>query len=202
MSLLGNVELKTSEFPDALEFTVTRDDGLLETIAIPAITIVVMWLFWRTGNLWLRFISGCAVGLTALAAFANWKQGRETKLRVTLEGVTARGNLGQLFATSVAVALGDISSIGFYDGGGDGISGLYVRRGWRFCLLLPRLSKEQSQLVVDAITKRFPGIPTKTGLNPSLFGDRGKLISLGHTGTDTRTSTSTHPSSASLPPKS
>ncbi len=189
MSLLGKVELKTTELPDALEFTVTREGALLETVAIPAITIIVMWaFFWRTGNLWLRIISGSAVGFTALAAFANWKQGRETKLRVTLDGVTARGNLGQLFSTSVAVPMRNISSIGFYDGGGDGISGLYVRRGWRLCLVLPRLSKEQSQLVLDAITKKFPGIPAKNALNSSLFGDGGRLISQGFSGSDTQDS--------------
>jgi hypothetical protein len=181
MSLLGDVELKTTELPDALEFTVSREDRLLEIVGIPAITIIVMWaFFWRTGNLWLRVISGSAVGFTILVAFANWIQGGETKLCVTLDGVIAEGNLGQLFSTSISVAIADISSIGFYDGGGDGgISGLYVRRGWRFLPVLPHLSQEQSQLVVDAITKKFPGIPAESALNPYLFGDGGRLTSLG-----------------------
>jgi hypothetical protein len=181
MSLLGNVELKTTELPDALEFTVTREDSLLENVAIPAITIIVMWaFFWRTGNLWLRFISGFAAGFTILAAFANWIQGGETRLRVTLDGAIAEGNLGQLLSTPVSVAIADISSIGFYDGGGDGgISGLYVRHGWRFSPLLPRLSQEQSQLVVDAIIRKFPGIPAESALNPHLFGDGERLVSLG-----------------------
>jgi hypothetical protein len=114
MSLFGNVDLKTTELPDALEFIVTREDSLLETFAIPAITILVMWaFFWRTGNLWLRIISGSATGFTILAAFANWIQGGETKLRVTFNGVIAEGNLGQLFSTSISVAIADISSIGF-----------------------------------------------------------------------------------------
>jgi hypothetical protein len=129
MGLLGKVELKTTELPDALEFTVTREDALLETVAIPAITIIVMWaFFWRTGNLWLRIISGSAVGFTILAAIANRIQGGETKLRVTLDRVIAEGNLGQLFSASVAVAMSDISSIGFYDGGGDGTELLPVGR--------------------------------------------------------------------------
>ncbi len=181
MNLLGNVELMTTEFPDALEFTVTREGALLETVVIPAITIIVMWaFFWRTGNLWLRIISGSAAGFTIFAAFANWIQGGKTKLRVTLEGVMAEGSLGQLFSTSVSVAIADISSIGFYDGGGDGgISGLYVRHGWRFTPVLPRLSREQAQLVVDAITNKFPGIPADSALNAHLFGDGGRLTSLG-----------------------
>lgn len=180
MSLLGDVELKTTELPDALEFTVRREDRLLEIVGIPAITIIVMWaFFWRGGNLWLRFIAGSAVGFTILAAFANWIQGGETRLRVTLDGVIAEGNLGQLFSTSISVAIADISSIGFYDGGGDGISGLYVRQAWRFLPALPHLSQQQSQLVVDAITKKFPGIPAESTLNPYLFGDGGRLTSLG-----------------------
>lgn len=181
MSLLGNVELKTTELPDALEFTAVREDSLLETVGIPAVTIVVMWaFFWRTGNLWLRIISGSATGFTILAAFANWTQGGETRLRVTLDGVIAEGNLGQLFSTSVSVAIAEISSIGFYDGGGDGgISGLYVRRGLRFLPVLPRLSREQSQLVVDAITRKFPRIPAESALNPYWFGDGGRLVRLG-----------------------
>ena len=180
MNLLGDVELKTTELPDALEFVVMREGSLLENVGIPAITIIVMWaFFWRTGNLWLRFISGSATGFTILAAFANWIQGGETKLRVTLEGVIAEGNLGQLFSTSVSVAIADISSIGYYDGGGDSISGLYVRHGWRFLPVLPHLSREQSQLVVDAIAKKFPGIPAESALNPHLFGDGGRLTSLG-----------------------
>ena len=38
MSLLGKVELKTTELQDALEFTVMHEGALLETVAIPAIT--------------------------------------------------------------------------------------------------------------------------------------------------------------------
>lgn len=65
MNLLGDVELKTTELPNALEFIVVRESSLLETVGIPAITIIVMWaFFWHTGNLWLRLISGCAAGFT------------------------------------------------------------------------------------------------------------------------------------------
>ena len=180
MSLFGNVELKTTELPDALEFTVMREGSLLETVGIPAITIIVMWaFFWRTGNPWLRLISGSAVAFTIFATVANRIQGGETRLRVTLEGVVAEGNLGQLFSTSVSVAIADISSIGYYDGGDGGIWGLYVRHGWRFTPLLPHLSPDQSRLVVDAIANKFPGMPAETALNTHVFGDGGRLIGLG-----------------------
>jgi hypothetical protein len=180
MRLLGNVDLRTSELPNSLEFTASREDGLIETIAIPLFALIVLWMFWRRGTLWLRIIAGFAAVSTFLALFANWNQGGETRLRVTSDGVRAEGNLGQLFSTSVAVAMDDISSIGFYDRDGEGgISGLYVRHGWRFWPVLPHLSKEQSQAVVDAITKKFPEIPVESALDSSLFADSGKLISLG-----------------------
>lgn len=178
MSLLGEVDLKITEFPGTLEFTVTREVGLIETVAIPAITIFVLMMFWFTGNLWIRFIACSATAFTAFAVFANWIQGNETKLRATSDGVTARGNLGQLFITSVAIARKDISTITFHDGGGDGgISGLYVRHRWRFRLVLPYISREQAQTIVDAINHKFPDIPTESALNSC--SPSGGLISLG-----------------------
>jgi|GEM_PF-2930225 len=187
MSLLGNVELKSTELPDALEFTVSREDGLIESVAVPIFALFVLWMFWRTGTLWLRVIAGFAAVTTFLAFFANWIQGGETKLRVTREGLFAEGNLGQLFSTSIALAIEDVSSIGFYDGGGDGgIYGLYARHGWKFTPVLPRLSQEQAEMVVDAIAKKFPEIPAESALNCSLFGDGGKLISLGLSKSDSK----------------
>jgi hypothetical protein len=188
MSLLGDVELKIVELPDALEFTVTREDGLLENVAVPAIAMIVFWMFWRAGALWPRFIAGFAAISTLLAYIANWIQCGETRLRVTREGLFAEGNLGQLFSRSITVAIEDVSSIGFYDGGGDGgISGLYARHGWRFWPLLPRLSQEQTETLVDAIQKKFPEIPAESELNSSLFGDGGKLINLGLSKSSTET---------------
>jgi hypothetical protein len=186
MSLLGNVEIKTTELPDALEFTVVREDGLIETIAIPIFAFFVLWMLWRTGNLWLRTIAGFAAGFTSLVFVANWIQGGETKLRVTRDRLVAEGNLGQLRRSSVTIATRDVKSIRFDDGGDGGISGLYVRHGWRFTPVLPRLSLEQSQTVVDAIRKKFPEIPAEKNVKPfslsSLFrggaqlttGDRSK----------------------------
>ena len=186
MNLLGNVELNTTELPDALEFNVVRESSLLETVGIPAIAIILLWaFFWRTGSPWLRLISGCAAGFTVFASFANWRQGGETKLSVTTESVAAEGNLGQVSSGSVSAAIADISSIGYYGGGGDGIPGLYARQKWRFTLLLPHLSAEQSQQVTDAIKKKFPEIPAESALNTYLFGDDGSLISLGLAKSDT-----------------
>ena len=187
MSLLGNVELKSTELRDALEFTVSREDGLIESVAVPIFALFVLWMFWRTGTLWFRVIAGFAAVTTFLAFFANWIQGGETKLRVTREGLFAEGNLGQLFSTSTTLAIEDVSSIGFYDGGGDGgIYGLYTRHGWKFTPVLPCLSQEQTETVVDAIAKKFPEIPAESALNCSLLGDGRQLISLGLSKSDSK----------------
>jgi hypothetical protein len=180
MSLLGNVELKTTELRDALEFTVSREDGLIETIVVPVGAFVVVWMFWRIGALWPRLIAILSAVSMSLAYFANWIQGGETNLRVTREGLFAEGNLGNLFSTSVTVAIEDVSSIGYWVGPGeDGPSGLYARGNWQFWMLLPHLSREDAETVVATIQKKFPFMPSENTLSSSMFGDGGKLISLG-----------------------
>lgn len=160
MQLLGQVETKAVELPNALEFTASRDAGLIETLAIPAFTLVVLWWFWRTGNLWLRTISGVAAAFTLLAAVANRIQGGETRLRVTSDELLAQGNLGKLFSTHEKIAVSSVSSLR-YDPGGDGISGLYARHGWRSTLLLPYLTPDQTNALIGAIHRKFPHIPTE-----------------------------------------
>jgi hypothetical protein len=101
MRLLGNVDLRTSELPNSLEFTASREDGLIETIAIPLFALIVLWMFWRSGTLWLRIIAGFAAVSTFLALFANWIQGGETRLRVTSErGKSRRKSRAALFHVS------------------------------------------------------------------------------------------------------
>ena len=47
MKLSGEVELKTIELPDALEFIVTRNGSLYEDVLAPVITLVALWYFWK-----------------------------------------------------------------------------------------------------------------------------------------------------------
>ena len=168
MSLLSNIELKIVELPDALEFTVSREEGLIESVAFPVFAFFVLWMFWRMGTLWIHILAGIAAASTSLTLFVNWIQGGETKLRVTCEEIRAEGNLGRLFSTSVTIPVTDVASIRFDNGGDGGISGLYVRHGWRFTPVLPRLTLEQTQTVVEAIRQRFPEIPADSGVNFSL----------------------------------
>lgn len=184
MQLLGKVVLKTVELPNALEFVASREENLIESFIIPAFALIVLWWFWRTGNLWLRIIAGVAAAFTMLAAAANRIQGGETKLRVTSNELVAEGNLGRLFSTHENVPVGDLSSIR-YEGGGDGeIFGLYARRGWRSTLLLPYLSVAQANEIADTIGRKFPGIPAEQNSPASLsdlmfFGSGDQTTTLG-----------------------
>ena len=179
MRLLGKVEIRTVELPNALEFIASREESLIETFGIPAFALVVLWWFWRTGNLWLRIISGVAAGFTMLAAIANHIQGGETRLSVTGDELLAEGNLGGLFSTHERITVSRVSSIR-YDHGGDGIPGLYAFHGWRSTLLLPYLSPDQANAVVDTIHRKFPHIPAKPKSSVSISGlaifDRGDQI--------------------------
>lgn len=189
MPLQGKVETKALELPDALEFTASREEGLIETLIIPAGILVLLWWFWRTGNLWLRIIAGVAAATTLLATIANRIQGGETRLRVTSDEIVAEGNLGRLFSTSARIATNTVSSIRYDDGGDGGISGLYAFHGWRSTLLLPYVTTDQANTLVDTIRRKFPSIPAgrHSGFSISDIAvfDRGaQITTLGLSDTD------------------
>ncbi len=49
MDFLGRTKFTSLENPDSLEFSVVREDGLLEKILAPIITAIVILMFWRAG---------------------------------------------------------------------------------------------------------------------------------------------------------
>ena len=161
MNLLGNVELSTVELPDALEFTVTRERSSLVYVGIPCLAAGAYWLFWRTGVLWLQLISAFAALLTALTFATDIAHGKETKFRVTRGELVAEGNLGRLFTTEIRIPASTVKRIRF-DEGGEGISGLYVRHGWRLTCTLPYVNRLQAQSVIETIQRRFPELPIET----------------------------------------
>jgi len=178
MKLLGKVELSSFELPDALEFTVTREEDWVTYFIAPGLGLFALWwFFWRIGTPWLRIISGVAAAVTAFSYVANWIQGRETKLRVTSEELAAKGNLSRIFTTNFQVAAADLSSIRYDDGGDGGFAGLYVWRGWTCTCVLPGVSREQADSIVDAIARRFPDLPTERSKGKGWLGD--KPIELG-----------------------
>jgi hypothetical protein len=172
MQLLGKVELSALNLPDALEFTATREDDWVTYLIAPGFGLVVLWwFFWRNGTPWPRLISGVAAGVTVLSYIANRLHGRETKLRVTNEELAAEGNLGRIFLTRYRIATADLSSIRYDDGGDGGIGGLYIWHGWTSACVLPGVSREQADSIVDAIARRFPHLPTERSESKSWLGD-------------------------------
>lgn len=189
MDLVGKVEIRTVELPDSLEFTASREEGLVEKFAIPAFTLMVLCWFWSSGNLWLRVIAGVAAATTVAALIANRVQGSETRLRITSDEVVAEGNLGRFFSTRERIAVSDVSSIRYDDGGDGGISGLYARQRWRSTLLLPWLTVDQTNVTIDVIRRKFPHIPAERHSPFSIsdlpiFDHRDEITTLGLSDSD------------------
>lgn len=173
MQLRGKVELNTVELPDALEITVSRDDGAIESIAFPIFAFVVLAWFWVIGRTWWpRILASIAAISTVAGYISNWIQGGKTTLRVTRDELLAEGNLGRLFSTHEKIPVSNVASIGYDSGGDGGISGLYVRDGWRSTSLLPNLSPEQVNAVIETIHQKFPNIPIQP-YSPFTISDLG-----------------------------
>jgi hypothetical protein len=52
MNFSSDVEVKTVELPDALEFTVTREEDWGTNVIAPSLGLFALWwFFWRIGNL-------------------------------------------------------------------------------------------------------------------------------------------------------
>ena len=161
MSLRGKVELKTVELPDAIEFTVSREESVVEQVVFPALALFVLVWFWSIGSLYPRILAVFAGVASAAAWIANRMQGGETTLRVTYDGLVADGNLGHLFSTHEGVGVGELSSIRYLVGGDGEVSGLSARLDWRTVMLLPHISADQANLIIDKIRHKFPGIPAE-----------------------------------------
>jgi len=178
MNFSGDVEIKTLELPDAVEFTVTRDDSIYESVVAPVVTAFVLWYIWRAAtNGWPRiFVIFAAV--TAVAYYiAKRIHGREITLRVESGGLAAKGNMDRLFSTTFELAAADITKIRYYTGGEGGAGGLYVWYGWANACVLPGISSDQADSIVEAIARRFPHLPTEFSSSAGWRGE--KLIELG-----------------------
>jgi len=180
MQLRGEVELKKTEHFDALEFTVSREESILESVVFPAFALAVLWWFWHIGSLWPRILAGLAAISSAVAYIANRIQGGETRLRISSDGVMADGNLGKLFTTHEQIGIADIDSIRYEPGGDGEISGLLARKGWSSILLLPHITGDQANEIIAAIHRKFPHMPVEryapfslSDLNPF---DRGEHV--------------------------
>jgi hypothetical protein len=191
MELFGRVQLTTVESPNAIEFVIVQEHGSVELVVIPAILLVVIWEFWQTNTPLSRIVVMVILIACSVSAVARWVQGGITILRVTSDGLKAKGNLGKLFTTEERIAVSDIESIGFRIGNENEPSGLYVKHGWSHTCMLPGLNEEQVTSVMSAILDKFPNFaPVETGSGLLLFGTRGELTTLGLSALDSKDKTS------------
>jgi hypothetical protein len=185
MSFQSETELKTIEFPDALEFTVYRESSFAEGFVAPVATLILLFWVWYIGSLWLCIVILVIAAGTVAASIADRINGNETTLRVTVEGVIARGNLGHLFSTHEQVGICDLASIRYHPGDGEGEApGLYAHLDWGARMLLPHISGDQANLIIERIRKKFPGVAVESysPFSPSdlLIFDHGEqVITLG-----------------------
>ena len=110
MRLFGRVELTTVELPNALEFSISRESGLVEWTGGMVIGLLGLWMFWKVNTPFSRLIVVVVCVAAAASAIASWVQGGSTKLRVTADELFAEGNLNKLFSTEVRIPASEIAS--------------------------------------------------------------------------------------------
>lgn len=176
MNLSDEIEVETIELPDALEFTLKWEIRLWQGVLGPAIILVVLSYYWFTTRYLIFEILIGAVVFFGVGAYAL-KQGGEMKLRVESDGLRVVGNQGFLFSKNFELAATDITRIRYFIEPEGGSGGLYVWHGWATACLLPGLSAMQSDMIVSAISKRFPHLPTELSSSAGWRGE--KLIELG-----------------------
>ncbi len=177
MNFSSDIEVKTVELPDALEFTVTREGGSYEYVVAPVIGLAMLWYFWKLGGLLIHVFVAVVLVATVLSYIANRLHGRESKLLVREDGIIARGNLGRIFSTRFQVTAVDITKIRFGTDGEAGNPGLYVWQGWASTCVLPGIGSKQADDIVEIIARRFPHLPTELSTSAGWRGER--LIELG-----------------------
>jgi len=194
MPIQSKVELNTIEFPDALEFTVSREEGMAERVVFPIFALIVFVWFWSIGSLWPRIIAAFAGLSFAASLIANRVQGGKSILRVTVDGLVADGNLRRPFSTHEEVGAGELSSIRYFLGGDGEISGLAAQLSWRSVVLLPHISTDQANAIMETINRKFSSMPIEhySALSLSdvlpLFGRGDQVTKLGLSGSDENTS--------------
>ena len=175
MPFLSRAEVTTLPEPARIAFQIEHEHGWIEWPLALAGTGVCFWE-------WSRFhsIFWAIAGTFATASVvANWARGSRTELVVTADQLLARGNIGRLFSSETTIRTADVTAMRYQVGGEGAPSGLYVGHGWRSTCLVPEISEDQTNQILDEIFRRFPNIATGDS-NPSslLFGPSCDLTKL------------------------
>jgi hypothetical protein len=157
----GYAELTTTEFPDALQFSVVRHCGWHEVILEPTLYMamalsLVSSHFPKSSEKWVGIMAYvmtiCFVYFTC-NLFSLWLFWRNNEISVTNNEIEATGNLGRLFSKKVVIPWSNVNKIGWQE------RGLCVLRKvfwWPSVCILQGVDEEQVKTIRGAIFKKFP----------------------------------------------
>jgi hypothetical protein len=175
MPFLPRPEITTLPEPARITFQIEREHGWIEW---PLALAGIGFCFWQWSRYHLIFWAIGGTVATA-SAVANWARGSRTELVVTADELLARGNTGRLFSSEITIRTADVTAMQYQVGDEGAPSGLYVRHGWRNTCLVRGISEDQTNQILDEISRRFPNIRTGDS-DPSslLFGSSADLTRL------------------------
>jgi|SRR6185312_1603651 len=129
-------------------------------------------LIWPAGCLVASLVTlafgapdGWPISLVAIAALlcAGWFNTSTVELRVTQRYLSAR-RVSSWFDNETRVQWTDVRALEYHTGGENDSHGLYARKSfWSAPCLMPQLNKDETQQVIEAIARKFPGIVLADG---------------------------------------
>jgi hypothetical protein len=175
MRLVSGVRLKTFERTDQLQFRMVRKYGLIDNIAGPLVTVILLFPGFRQPSRILLIFGGIAL----ISLIANWLRGRETELCVTNTELVAAGNLETIFYSRISVLASEITSLEWRCGDEGSSEGMWLRHGSGYACVLPGLSEEQATEVIETISRRFPEMGVDHSPTSIIFGEQSGVTTLG-----------------------
>jgi hypothetical protein len=120
----------------------------------------VVILFFVGCWFWERSVIFAVFGVFAVAStlYGALKGPQTTSLIVTKFELVSK--TPGFFDTGTNVPRMAVKEIGYYAGGEDQPSGLYVKTGWTWSLLIPGIAEPEASRIADLIYEQFPDTPT------------------------------------------
>jgi hypothetical protein len=172
VKLLSNTVVTAIEEPDLLEFTVTSDSGLIESVAGPVILIGFVYLAWVSRAWWLFLFVAFVFAYMVL----NRSKGNISKLKVNDRELVFTDDFEKTPNRQMRFKHYDVRTLGFSHGGEGGPVGLYLND----TCALAGLNRQQADAVAFQIFTRFPQIGSKDSSPTSLLhGDDSGITTLG-----------------------
>jgi hypothetical protein len=152
--LLGSADLKTIERPHQLQFVSGYESGWVDFLAPPAaLFIVFLWAMIVHYYLLAWFI---VIGYLLLALW--WLHSPVTRLFVSDTELLARGNLGRSYSDTRRVKTDELKSMSHFHGAQNEPAGLYAYHAWTKTCLIPRLTQQEANSIIETIHRKFPYI--------------------------------------------